>query len=148
MPSRNVTRRELLKIGATTAAAELAGGLLAGCGGGGTSPGPTPTVCSKLTDIEHVVIFIQENRSFDHYFGSYRGVRGFSEQSSAFQQPNPANTTNPPAGVLLPFHLDTSKTNAACTHDISHDWVPQHRSWDSGAMDGFVTPRFATHPNT
>src|SRR5437667_1562177 len=138
MPSRDVTRRELLKIAATTAAAELAAVLLPGCSGGGTSPGTAPSVCSKLTDIEHVVIFIQENRSFDHYFGSYRGVRGFSNQSPAFQQPDPSNTTNPPAGVLLPFHLDTSKTNAACTHDITHDWVPQHQSWDNGAMDGFV----------
>ena len=64
--------------------------------------------CSKLTDIEHVVILIQENRSFDHYFGSYRGVRGFSDQSAAFQQPDPANTTTSPVGQLLPFHLDTS----------------------------------------
>src|SRR5437588_4614239 len=145
MPSRNVTRRELLKIGATTAAAELAAVFLPGCGGGGTSPGPS--VCSKLTDIEHVVIFIQENRSFDHYFGSYRGVRGFSDQSPAFQQSDPANTTDPQTGVLLPCHLDTSKTNAACTHDITHDWVPQHQSWDSGAMDGFVTSRLATNSN-
>src|SRR5216683_1131664 len=90
MSSRNVTRRELLKIGAATAAAEFAAVLLSGCGGGGTSPGPGPSVCSKLTDIEHVVIFIQENRSFDHYFGSYRGVRGFSDQGPAFQQPDPA----------------------------------------------------------
>ncbi len=95
MLSRNVTRRELLSIGAATAAAEIAAALLPGCGGGDT----------------------------------------------AFQQPDPANTTNPPAGVLLPFHLDTSKTNAACTHDITHDWVPQHQSWDNGAMDGFVTSR-------
>ncbi len=145
MPSTNVTRRELLKIGTAMAAAELAAIMLPGCSGGGTSPGPS--VCSKLTDIEHVVIFIQENRSFDHYFGSYRGVRGFSDQSPAFQQPDPANTTNPPAGVLLPFHLDTSKTNAACTHDITHDWVPQHQSWDSGAMDGFVASRLATNSN-
>src|SRR5262245_41054906 len=129
MASRNVSRRELLKIGAATAAAELVAVLLHGCGGGGTSPGPAPSVCSKLTDIEQLVGFIQENRSFDHYFGSYRGVRGFSDQSLAFQQRDPVNTTNPPVGVLLPFHLDTSKTNAACTHDITHDWVPQHKSW-------------------
>src|SRR3981189_1795100 len=147
MPSKDVSRRELLKIGAATAAAEFAAVLLSGCGGGGTSPGPGPSVCSKLNDIEHVDIFIQENRSFDHYFGSYRGVRGFSDQSLAFRQPAPENTTNPPVGVLLPFHLDTSKTNAACTHDITHDWVPQHQSWDNGAMDGFVTSRLPINTN-
>ena len=100
-----------------------------------------------MTDIKHVVILIQENRSFDHYFGSYRGVRGFSDQSKAFQQPYPANIGNPPAGELLPFHLDTSLTNAACTHDVTHDWVPQHQSWDNGAMDGFVTSRLSIDPN-
>jgi phospholipase C len=147
MLSRNVTRRELLRMGAATAAAEVAAVLLPGCGTGRASPVPAPSVCSKLTDIEHVVIFIQENRSFDHYFGSYRSVRGFSDQSPAFQQPDSANTTNPPAGVLLPFHLDTSKTNAACTHDITHDWVPQHQSWDNGAMDGFVTSRLPINAN-
>jgi phospholipase C len=52
-----------------------------------------------------VVILTQENRSFDHYFGSYRSVHGFSDQSMAVQQPNPANTTAPPIGALLPFHL-------------------------------------------
>src|SRR5467141_4119130 len=121
MTSRNVTRRDLLKIGAATAAGELATVLLHGCGGGGASPGPS--VCSKLNDIEHAVIFIQENRSFDHYFGSYRGVRGFSDRSAAFQQPDPANTTGSPVGTLLPFHLDNA------------------------AMNGFVSSRLLTNPN-
>ena len=122
---------------------------LNGCGGGSlNSLIPSgPSGCSKLTDIEHVVILIQENRSFDHYFGSYRGVRGFSDQSAAFQQPDPANTSSSPVGALLPFHLDTSKTNAACTHDITHDWVPQHQSWNNGAMDGFVSSRLPIDSN-
>ncbi|HEY1484412.1 MAG TPA: alkaline phosphatase family protein [Candidatus Acidoferrum sp.] len=139
---RQLTRRDLLKLGAATALAEMSSFGLHGCGGGTFSPSPTPTptpaVCSKLTDIEHVVIFIQENRSFDHYFGCYKGVKGFADASMAFNQPDPSNTTSPPVGGLLPFHLDTATTNAACTHDISHDWIPQHQSWDNGAMDGFV----------
>jgi phospholipase C len=145
----NFTRRELLKLGAATAVAELSSFGLHGCGGGSgaSSPVPIPSVCSKLTDIEHVVIFIQENRSFDHYFGSYRVVRGFADQSLAFQQPDPANAASSPVGKLLPFHLDTSTTNAACTHDINHDWVPQHQSWNSGAMDGFVSSRLAVDAN-
>jgi phospholipase C len=143
----NFTRRELLKLGVGTAVAELASLGLHGCSGGSVTPPPVPGACSKLTDIEHVVILIQENRSFDHYFGSYRGVRGFSDQSMAFQQPDPANTTISPVGTLLPFHLDTSTTNAACTHDITHDWVPQHQSWDNGAMDGFVSSRLPINSN-
>jgi len=132
-----------LKIGAAAGAAGVTASLLAGCGvqkaiqtvtgsGGG---------CAKLTDIEHVVIFIQENRSFDHYFGSYRGVRGFSDASAFYRQSYPANSTSSPAGVLLPFHLDTTKASAACTQDIAHDWVTQHQSWNNGAMDSFVTAK-------
>lgn len=132
-------------MGVATGAASL----LSGCGARGIIPSiPLPTSsCAKVTDIDHVVIFIQENRSFDHYFGSYRGVRGFSDVSAAFQQPYPANTANAPAGVLLPFHMDTTTTNSACTHDITHDWIPQHRSWNNGAMDGFVTSRLPINAN-
>jgi phospholipase C len=145
---RPITRRELLKIATGATASGLASALLSGCGSGSSTVGnPGPSACAKLSDIEHVVIFIQENRSFDHYFGSYRGVRGFSDQSMAFQQPDPANTTSPPVGVLLPFHLDASTTNAACTHDINHDWVPQHKSWNNGAMDGFVSSRLPIDSN-
>ena len=145
MPSKGLSRRDLLKFGAAASAAELAATLLPGCGElrNAASTVTPVTACSTLTTIEHVVIFIQENRSFDHYFGSYPGVHGFSDQSAAFRQPDPANTASSPSGVLLPFHLDTLRTNAACTHDIAHDWVTLHQSWNGGAMDGFVTPRLS-----
>jgi phospholipase C len=144
MHSSTITRRELIQGGTAVGAAGLAPALLPDCLRRLLA---APVQCAKLTDIEHVVIFIQENRSFDHYFGSYRGVRGFADRSLAFRQPDPANTTDPPPGTLLPFHLDTSKTNAACTHDITHDWVPQHQSWHAGAMDGFVTSRLPINAN-
>jgi phospholipase C len=86
-----------------------------------------------------VVFVIQENRSFDHYFGSYRGVRGFDDHPSGshgvFAQP----LASAPSGAVLPFHLDTATTNAACTNDITHDWAPQHRAWNGGSMDGWAT---------
>src|SRR5690242_18032596 len=151
MPFPKLTRREILKLGSGTAAAGLGAGLLHGCGalsiGSDSNPPPVTGGCGKLTDIEHVIILIQENRSFDHYFGSYRGVRGFSDGGAAFQQPDSANTTSSPVGALLPFHLDTAPTNAACTHDITHDWVSQHQSWNNGAMDGFVSSRLVSNPN-
>jgi len=106
-----------------------------------------------LGAIEHVVILIQENRSFDHYFGSYPGVRGFSDPNvprqadglSVFAQPGYAPGRNPD-GHLLPFHLDTQTSNAECTHDINHDWLYQHDSLAGGAMDGFVRSHLRSDP--
>lgn len=161
--SKRITRREAVRKG-LAASAGLAGSLVPGCGGHiahpgtppstppGTSPSTPPGTtsssgCAKVTDIEHVVILIQENRSFDHYFGSYKGVRGFADQSAAFEQPYPPNTSSSPAGVLLPYHLDTTTASAACTHDIVHDWLSQHQSWNNGAMDGFVTSRLTINGN-
>ncbi len=146
MRVQNLTRREMLKFGAAATIAELASLGLHGCGTSSLVSSLSPG-CSTLTDIEHVVILTQENRSFDHYFGSYRAVRGFSDKSASFQQPDPANTTSSPVGALLPFHLDTAQGDASCTHDISHDWVPQHQSWDNGKMDGFVTSRLPIDAN-
>jgi phospholipase C len=147
MAMKEISRRELLKTGVAAGAAGLAGSLIPSCGRRSMTAATGAGGCSKITDIDHVVILIQENRSFDHYFGSYKGVRGFADKSTAFHQPYPPNTSSAPAGVLLPFHLDTTTTNAACTHDITHDWVPQHQSWDNGAMDGFVTSRLAINAN-
>ncbi len=80
MPLCNFTRRELLRLGGAAAATELGALLLHGCGLSGihSNPSPGPSGCgSKLTDIEHVVIFHSGKPGhFDHYFGSYRGVRG------------------------------------------------------------------------
>ena len=92
-----------------------------------------------LGAVEHVVIVMQENRSFDHYFGSYRGVRGFDDRrpgAGAFTQDLPGS-----AGVV-PFHLDAATVKAQCAGaaDIPiHDWGPQHDSCNQGAMDRFVS---------
>ncbi|MDB5390587.1 MAG: plc [Planctomycetaceae bacterium] len=145
----NTTRRDLLKLCIGGAATGVGSLFLDGCGGRFVEipSDPAPSPCAKVTDVEHVVIVIQENRSFDHYFGSYRGVRGFSDSSTAFEQPDPTNMTSPPVSTRLPFHLDTSRMNAACTHDITHDWVPQHESWNNGATNGFVTSRLPINSN-
>jgi phospholipase C len=96
---------------------------------------------SDLGAIEHVVFLMHENRSFDHYFGTYPGVRGFddhpAQSSGVFAQEWPGGA----APTLLPFHLDTQSSDAACTTDLSHAWDVQHRCWNNGAMDRFV----ATH---
>ncbi|GHF34886.1 hypothetical protein GCM10010359_41720 [Streptomyces morookaense] len=101
-----------------------------------------PRRLEKLDDIEHVVILMQENRSFDHYFGTMRGVRGFDDPHAVtlpdgrpvFYQPDPAN----PEGYLLPFHLDTRNTSSQAIPSTSHAWTVQHSAINGGAMDNWV----------
>jgi phospholipase C len=134
-----ITRRELLQAGAGAGVLALgANPLVQQALAAKKPPG-------KLTDIEHVVILIQENRSFDHYFGTLSGVRGFSDRSvprSTFEQPGyPVPGFD---GVLLPFHPETGAVpGERCFPDITHSWVPQHESWADGAMDGFVRAHLA-----
>jgi phospholipase C len=94
---------------------------------------------------------MQENRSFDHYFGSLSGVRGFDDRHaitlftgrSVFYQPDPEN----PDGYLLPFRNDTTTTSAAKAYGTSHSWPSQHLSWNGGRMDNWVpTHRAADGP--
>lgn len=97
---------------------------------------------SGIEAVEHVVVLMQENRSFDHYFGAYPGVRGFDDHSrsklGAFAQPWPGGTSP----HLLPYKLDhaTLQDQCAGNSDIPiHDWTPQHDSWANGRMDAFVS---------
>ncbi len=117
---------------------------------------------TSLGDIQNVVILMQENRSFDHYFGTLSGVRGFSvgpvlEQTVGgmtypiFDQfgyePGVGVTSS---GYMQPFHLksDPPTKDGQTTNDISHNWGPQHQSWDSGAMDAFMTAHLAADGDT
>ena len=44
-----------------------------------------PAGSASLSDVQHVVVLMQENRSFDHYFGTLSGVRGFSDRHTISQ---------------------------------------------------------------
>jgi phospholipase C len=112
---------------------------------------------ASLSDVGHVVILMQENRSFDHYFGTLSGVRGFSDphvitQSSAggsypvFDQFGYRPGTGIDAsGYLQPFRLtsDPPARDGQTLNDISHTWPTQHQSWNGGAMDRFVATHLA-----
>jgi phospholipase C len=103
----------------------------------------TARATAPISEIKHVVVLMQENRSFDHYFGAMPGVRGFGDPTAipgVFQQPDPQN----PDGYLYPFHADTTSTSAQNLPSTSHSWLPQHYSWNNGAMNGFVTARLPT----
>jgi phospholipase C len=122
----------------------------------------TTAVCGSLDEIEHVVIFINENRSFDSYYGTYRGVRGFHDSralllpdgsgKTVFAQPFPGTAGEPYGGHLLPFHFDT-KNGGECVNDISHEWAALHECWDGGSLDKFLSVHLESNglrdgPNT
>ncbi|HWC78951.1 MAG TPA: alkaline phosphatase family protein [Pseudonocardiaceae bacterium] len=134
------TRRRLLGGAAGAAAAAAAASLLPPNVQRALADG-LPTGGS-LRDIEHVVLLMQENRSFDHYFGTMAGVRGFDDPTaiklstgrSVFYQPDTVN----PDGYVLPFHLDTNTTSAQHIPSTSHAWAVQHSAWNGGKMDNWL----------
>jgi len=118
--------------------------------GGSTPPptsGPPP---AGISAVNHVVVLIQENRSFDHYFGqmtAYRhsnaipinGTPGTIEDLSAGSFSNVSPATG---AAIAPYH-----TGSVCTEDLTPDWTETHKAFDrlnpAGAssnspMDGFV----------
>jgi phospholipase C len=117
------------------------------------------TTSASLSDIKHVVILMQENRSFDHYFGTLSGVRGFSDPNvlknangtPIFDQYGYQPGSGPSAsGYLQPFRLlnDPPSENGEDTNDIDHSWAGQHNSWNGGKLDSFITSHLATDGDT
>ncbi|MBC7305006.1 MAG: phospholipase C, phosphocholine-specific [Nocardia sp.] len=100
---------------------------------------PAPT--GGLEVVQHVVIFMQENRSFDHYFGSSKGVRGFADPNatqlrangkSVFHQPNGSG------GYVLPYKTDSHKLAGT-----PHYWNDGHQAWNKGKWDNWVPAKGA-----
>lgn len=101
-----------------------------------------------LDSIEHVVILMQENRSFDHYFGSLRGVRGFGDRNaitlpsgkSVFEQPGVLRT-------ILPFPVrgaaETQKKDLQYIGALDHSWSGGSKAWHDGWSDGWITAKTA-----
>ncbi|MCA8275008.1 phospholipase C, phosphocholine-specific [Burkholderia sp. AU30280] len=100
---------------------------------------PAARGTGTIRDVEHIVVFMQENRSFDHYFGHLRGVRGYNDRfpiplpngKPVWYQPSKADPTKP----VLPFRLNTLTTSAQCVGDLDHSWYKTHAAIDGGRYD-------------
>jgi phospholipase C len=122
-------------------------GTACGGSGSGTSPsppatsptktGPPPTLDPALHDripIDHIVVLMQENHSFDNYLGrlhNYDPTLDVEAEPSAASNPDPANPGGPP---IAAFH----QTRLCEISDLDHSWNGTHLAWDNGAMDGFT----------
>ena len=91
-------------------------------------------------DAEHIVFLMQENRSFDHIFGSLKGVRGFN---------NPRAKTLPDGNkvwiqkgkdgkAFAPFHMDINETKITWQGGLPHSWSDQSKARNDGKYDKWI----------
>src|SRR5215813_4096938 len=125
----------------------LACPLLAGCSSGSADPDPGPVLAqvpggpygmyvvpAGIHKIKHVIIVMQENRSFDSYFGTFPGADGIPmlNQVPVVCAPNPAGGCDQP-------HHDTADVNGGGPHAAGNAVADV----DGGRMDGFIRQRHA-----
>ncbi|MFF6776206.1 phosphocholine-specific phospholipase C [Streptomyces sp. NPDC012637] len=102
-----------------------------------------------MAAVKHVVILMQENRSFDHYFGTLRGVRGFGDRN-AIELPSGTSVFEQPAApgrTVLPFPIrgaaETQQKDLQYIGDLDHSWSGGAKAWREGWMDGWVSAKTA-----
>jgi phospholipase C len=133
-------RRQFLQL---LSAGALAGALPASISRALAIPAHNRT--GTINDVEHIVVLMQENRSFDHYFGTLRGVRGYedpravtlSSGNSVFYQPDGAS-------YVLPFHPTAKNLGLQFIEDLAHDWTTTHAAWNNGNYDQWVANKGTT----
>src|ERR1700744_5750157 len=138
MPTDRRTFLQLLTTGALTAAfpASISRALEI----------PAHHRTGTIADVEHIVILMQENPSFDHYFGTLRGVRGYGDPRAVtlpsgdpvWYQPNGSG------GYVLPFHPGAPNLGLQFIQDLAHDWTTTHAAWDEGNHDQWVPQKGTT----
>ena len=90
-----------------------------------------PAATGTIQDVQHVAILALENRSFDHYFGAMKAVRGFDDRTALLLPTGNSIFAQPyGSGVRLPFH-----TTEQCLVDEEHSWPGQHTVWNLGKWD-------------
>ena len=102
-----------------------------------------------IRDVEHIVILMQENRSFDHYFGTLSGVRGFGDRfpipvpdspgivnKTVWYQPDDPEANSGTPRVLAPFHLNTQEHfEYMRVEGTPHTWPDAQYGWAGGKLN-------------
>ncbi|GAB4106539.1 phospholipase C, phosphocholine-specific [Micromonospora taraxaci] len=106
---------------------------------------PANNRTGTIKDVEHVIILMQENRSFDHYFGTMRGVRGFGDPHPA-TLPSGKDVWHQPNGAdeLLPFRPEVKDLGQTFLPDPPHGWNDGHAAWNDGRFDRWVPNKGVT----
>ncbi|WP_299541368.1 phosphocholine-specific phospholipase C [uncultured Streptomyces sp.] len=104
-----------------------------------------PARKGKLEDVEHIVVFMQENRSFDHYYGTVEGVRGFGDRTAVrgangmpvFCQPDAGRAE----GWLAPYAMNAAHTSAYQQGAAGFGFGESMNARNGGIADGYVSKR-------
>ncbi|WP_327319238.1 phosphocholine-specific phospholipase C [Streptomyces sp. NBC_01235] len=136
-----VNRRRFLQLaGATTAFTALSSSIER------AAALPANHRTGSIEDVEHIVVLMQENRSFDHYFGRLRGVRGFGDPRPVTLAGGKSVWHQADAGGkdVLPFHPDADDLGLAFIQDLPHGWNDGHAAFNGGKYDTWVPSKSAT----
>lgn len=102
-----------------------------------------PAEETTYLDAEHVVILMQENRSFDHAFGSLSGVRGFRDPR-IHRQPDGTPVwfqANKDGSIVPPFRMDIEGSNVTWIGGTPHSWPDQVDARNGGKYDKWLTAK-------
>jgi phospholipase C len=121
-----IGRRDFLKGAGAVGLAGLAAPLLSCAVGSSALSTPRPAR-SSTTPINHVIVSMQENRSFDHYYG-------YAPFAGSYGVPGGYKVPDGKGALVAPSHLTSPSTP-----DISHVWAAMHAEYHDGKMDGFFT---------
>src|SRR5581483_287783 len=136
-----IDRRRFIQLAGGTAAMTA---LSAGIARAAELPANRRT--GSIEDVEHIVVLMQENRSFDHYFGTLRGVRGFGDPhpvtlpggKPAWYQRDAAQRE------ILPFRPTAQDLGLQFIEDLPHDWNTTHAARAGGRYDQWVPAKGTT----
>jgi phospholipase C len=141
---RAVSRRRFLQLAGGSVAATMLSDSIARA-----LAIPANRATRSLRDVEHIVVLTQENRSFDHYFGVMRGVRGFGDPHPAtLPSGRPVWFQADGATVVPPFRpaVPPPADNLALTfiEDLDHGWDKTHQMFNGGNWDQWLPTKTTT----
>ena len=106
---------------------------------------PANRTTRSIRDIEHIVVLMQENRSFDHYFGTLRGVRGFGDPHPVtLPSGQPVWFQAQGSTVIPPFRPDVGNLALTFIEDLDHSWAGTHEMWNAGNWDQWLPSKTKT----
>ena len=106
-----------------------------------------PAPGTTYLDAEHIVVLMQENRSFDHAYGSLQGVRGFNDTRAALQ-PNKNRVwlqADSAANTYAPFRLNIKETKSTWLGSLPHSWTDQVDARNNGKYNKWLLAKASGH---